>query len=376
MIVEELKVLPVTPIERHVKAYGDYLDWDYGNAVMDSDEYRHFLSCLPDFRPEGMDVNDTASQSMAYVNSRAKGSPHNLEEWLSVHTEDTLYKQTEDEYIFREWNIASSRSSRYFPAHWHSSEYFDIYYVYAGNPIVHFLHQTISLAPGDVLFIAPNLLHGEELPHDEDIMQSTAIRSSTFHSTFLDTVEENTFLHAFFLRTLASPDDDGFIIFHTAGDRNLEGLFFMLLNECDRSASYQRSMTNALMNMIFATILRYHESDMEIPGTRGFKWKAEYSEIFSYMEQHVLSVNIEELADRFHYSPRQIMRIIEKTTGERFSMLVKKRKMLKAAEYLADTDLSVERISELVGYENPTSFTRAFHEAYGMSPREYKKSFR
>lgn len=44
-----------------------------------------------------------------------------------------------------------------------------------------------------------------------------------------------------------------------------------------------------------------------------------------------------------------------------------------AAEKLANTDISIEEISSLVGYSDPANFARAFKRMAGCSPREFRK---
>ena len=48
----------------------------------------------------------------------------------------------------------------------------------------------------------------------------------------------------------------------------------------------------------------------------------------------------------------------------------------RAIRHLVDDDMSVERVSEIVGFSDARSFSRAFKYWTGMSPRRYKQSFR
>ena len=46
--------------------------------------------------------------------------------------------------------------------------------------------------------------------------------------------------------------------------------------------------------------------------------------------------------------------------------------MVKAAELLKLTDLSIGDIGNAVGYPNQLHFSRAFKHTYGISPREWR----
>ena len=45
-----------------------------------------------------------------------------------------------------------------------------------------------------------------------------------------------------------------------------------------------------------------------------------------------------------------------------------------AARHLAQPDLSINRISERVGYTSETAFSQAFRRQYQMTPSQYRKS--
>ena len=47
-------------------------------------------------------------------------------------------------------------------------------------------------------------------------------------------------------------------------------------------------------------------------------------------------------------------------------------RMLKAAELLKLTSLSIAEIGSAIGYENQLHFSRAFKTIYGVSPREWR----
>lgn len=44
-----------------------------------------------------------------------------------------------------------------------------------------------------------------------------------------------------------------------------------------------------------------------------------------------------------------------------------------ANEYLAESEMSIDKIASLVGYSNLTSFYKAFQKWAGCTPAEYRK---
>ena len=47
--------------------------------------------------------------------------------------------------------------------------------------------------------------------------------------------------------------------------------------------------------------------------------------------------------------------------------------METAARLLRRSDMNIQQIISMVGYENTSYFYRLFHERYGVSPREYRQ---
>ena len=54
--------------------------------------------------------------------------------------------------------------------------------------------------------------------------------------------------------------------------------------------------------------------------------------------------------------------------------LMQEHRVETAARLLRRSDLNIQQIISMVGYENTSYFYRLFHERYGLSPREYRQA--
>jgi transcriptional regulator GlxA family with amidase domain len=54
---------------------------------------------------------------------------------------------------------------------------------------------------------------------------------------------------------------------------------------------------------------------------------------------------------------------------------VQQARMLLAKKLLETTDESIEQIRTAAGYLDPASFRRAFRQAAGISPRQYRNTY-
>lgn len=83
---------------------------------------------------------------------------------------------------------------------------------------------------------------------------------------------------------------------------------------------------------------------------------------------------IEAMADRLHISARTLRRRLkERQTSYR--ELLDEIRLELAQQYLKDTHLSIDQIAPLVGFEETTSFRKAYKNWTGISASEYRSEF-
>lgn len=68
--------------------------------------------------------------------------------------------------------------------------------------------------------------------------------------------------------------------------------------------------------------------------------------------------------------------LFKKNVGKGFAEYLRDVRLDKARRLLADTEHKIVDVTDMVGYENYKSFTRAFRDAMGMLPTEYRERMR
>ena len=277
--------------------------------------------------------------------------------------------QSEQQYIMSNHDIHVSRMLRYIPGQWHSSDYFEIYYAPCGNCPISFEEETISLSHGAVLIVSPGILHASPCYADEAILHYFLVRSSTFERVFYNQLPENSLLLSFFHKALNGENNASWLYFDTREDERLFQLTRRMDQEYQKPGSYSAQLLNALLTEFFILTLMDYESTARLPRTEDFYWKHEYSAILSYIQQHYTEATLEDVGQEFHYSSRQISRIVKSCLGLTYAQLVMKLKMEKAAELLGQGTVSIPAISRSLGYSEPSSFYHAYTSYYGTTPR-------
>ena len=81
---------------------------------------------------------------------------------------------------------------------------------------------------------------------------------------------------------------------------------------------------------------------------------------------------LDQMAEALLMSRRQLQRKMRALTNEGPTALLRQKRLMKAASLLKSTDMSIKEVCFAVGFQSKSSFARAFREAYGMSPSEYR----
>ncbi len=103
-------------------------------------------------------------------------------------------------------------------------------------------------------------------------------------------------------------------------------------------------------------------------------YEARLKRVTVYIHDHLDDdLDLNKLADIACLSPYHWHRIYRAVFGETIAATVKRLRLHRAAEALANGDLAVADIARRCGYENVQSFTRIFAASYGLPPAQYRQ---
>lgn len=96
---------------------------------------------------------------------------------------------------------------------------------------------------------------------------------------------------------------------------------------------------------------------------------------FNYLYEHRnIMLSQKDAAELCHISTGHFSRLFLKETNENYSVFYMRLKVEWAKNLLLKTDLPVSQISEELGFNEPSYFTKVFHKYEGVTPAYFRKN--
>ncbi len=98
------------------------------------------------------------------------------------------------------------------------------------------------------------------------------------------------------------------------------------------------------------------------------------TKVIAFIDQNSKDRNlsVSMVADTFQMSISNLSHQFKALTNMNISDYITDKKFIYVKELLLDTDYSVQKVSDLMGYNQTTSFIRKFKQYYGMTPSEFR----
>lgn len=99
------------------------------------------------------------------------------------------------------------------------------------------------------------------------------------------------------------------------------------------------------------------------------------SAVKEYVDRHYQeSIHVGKIAKKYFVSKEYLSRIFNSTYGCPVYEYLLRVRMQKGKELLSDPSLAIQRVAELIGYNDASYFCKAFRRRYGCTPTEYRNS--
>lgn len=270
-------------------------------------------------------------------------------------------------------DIYASISPNYMPPVMHTHSYIEIVYLFDGNCTNYSGNQKLELKKGDFLILAPNTKHAISAFNSDCRYINIMVRSAIFENTFFNSFSEYDILYKFFHTVLFNYKINSYLLFETQDDNFMQSIIIQLLEESEKNHFYQEKMKVSLMQMLFNHLINRYTNSALIFNDGINSLNTDVTLILNYMQLHYQDLKLTETANFFGYSERQLSRILLKYTGENYRENMCHIKMRKAKQFLGETEMSIDEIAGLLGYNTAFGFRKVFKQEYNMTPSKYRK---
>lgn len=113
----------------------------------------------------------------------------------------------------------------------------------------------------------------------------------------------------------------------------------------------------------------------ELNGSRKNPDSEKFSDVIRFIDEHFREdISLKFLSKKYHFDISYFSKILKKNIGMNYIEYITKLRIQEAKRLLKETNYSIEKISEDVGYGNSKYFSTLFKKETGISPNAYKAS--
>lgn len=280
--------------------------------------------------------------------------------------------QLTEEDAFSVKDIFISKHYRYTPEFTHSHIFFEVMYVLSGTCLQQINGEQVNLKSGDVCIVAPGVSHSLGV-FDDSVIINILIKRSTFDSTFFELLKSDNVLSIFFTKILNNKSHNNYIVFNTNEDIDIKDMVIKLYKEYLDDEKYNEIIINNMIMMFFGILLRRYEEKVKLHNENNGDVER-IVDILKYIQNNYETVTLKELSENFHFTTPYISKLIKEHTGKTFTTIVSNLKMEQACKFLIGTNFTIEKISNIIGYENKEHFIRRFKKKIGVPPSQYRRN--
>lgn len=244
---------------------------------------------------------------------------------------------------------------------------YEIYYCLEGVLNIQVQDTRIALAANHFVMISPGCIHGSiyepqnakkyfvmvfDIPKEPAFKKGENIEK-TFFQTFHKSFPEKSFF--------AGKDKNNCRKLIDTMTRELE----------DRNYGWELLLRNCYLNFIIGVLRNL--TPVPAPLGRNDTGNNLAIAITKFMHNNYhKNITLQDVANAIYVTPRHVSRLFVEYFGQSFHRTLSIYRVNYAKNYLLDTDYSVEKISELVGFASAQSLYKLFREIEGTSISDYR----
>ena len=251
-----------------------------------------------------------------------------------------------------------------------SHDFWELVYVDSGEVDITADSKPLHLKQGDIIFHRPNEFHS--------IKTTSSSIANVFVISFVSNSEAMEFFNEYrmsvpsklrkHITTLIDECEQTFFLMDTFDSK-------LIIKENSPIAGPQ--MVKNALEQLLIMLLRSEQTSSKphIFPTKESMNNHLVSEMLSIIDEHLYSrITVEEICNSLGYSRAYLSKIFKDSTDYTVANYIMKKKIKESKKLIREDNYNFTQISEMLAFDNPHYFSRAFKRIANMSPSEYKNS--
>lgn len=261
--------------------------------------------------------------------------------------------QPREKMILR--NVASAKYGGDWHSIPHSHSYTELFYIVGGDGQFQINDRIFPVQAHQLVIVNPNILH-TEVSYEARPLEYIVIGIEGMELTVPGADGERYCLYSF-------PEDNGVLICMQNILREMQ----------NRDAEYQ-AVCLAYMEIIMVLLTRNASVSVTQTHSR-FPSNRQCASVRHYIDQHYKeSLSLDQLAEKASINKYYMAHAFKREYGVSPINYLIACRIREGKRLLAETDLSLSQIANVLGFSSSSYFSQSFRNSEGMSPTEYRKA--
>lgn len=254
------------------------------------------------------------------------------------------------------------------------SDYIEIRYIISGSLKIKIEENVFVFSENQIVFIDSMAYRQESLDPSDCIFVNINVRREVFNDAFLNNIGLSPLQQFLRSNIMKLRKKQHYLTFTPASGKSsattltcISTIFQEVKNHRPGYLEISRGYIIRLMDDLAAN----YQYDLKLQGNEQYTQKL-FESITEFMNTNLSSVTLQSLEEEFHFHPNYFNNLIRKMTSLSYSDYLIHLRIARTKELLASSDLAIDEIMVLIGYNNKGFFYRKFKELTGMTPAKYR----
>jgi len=258
----------------------------------------------------------------------------------------------------------------------HSHDYYQICYVECGHVEHRQENSTVPLVAGDAFIVPPGFGHQILFPDSDAYLYSLSFQEDLFHAGF----SQSNVYHFMTALKLETMEAERIpirmkVTLDLPRQQTLKALMDALIREQESTSPQELTAAASLVAAILCILSQGYFLGDSAQLQEVTACSEAIEQCIRYIDAHFTKdLTLEETARKFGLSRSKFSVLFPQRTGTTFKRYLAKKRIDYAVTLTRNTELPIQEIARMVGYEDLSTFYRNFTKVTGTSPSVYRTS--